>query len=41
MTAMPDDLFTRGFIALGLGVILLFVAQRIFNHWETKMPERL
>ena len=41
LTAMPDDLFTRGFIALGIGLILLFVAQRIFNHWETKMPERL
>ena len=41
VTAMPDDLFTRGFIALGLALVLLVVAQRIFNHFETKMPERL
>ena len=38
---MPDDLFARGFIALGIGVVLLVVAQRVFNHFENKMPERL
>ena len=38
---MPDHLFTRGFIALGMGVVLLFVAQRIFTHFENKIPERL
>ena len=31
----------RGFIALGIGVVLLVVAQWIFNHFENKMPERL
>ena len=41
VTAMPDDLFIRGFIALGMGLVLLIIAQRVFNHWETKMPERL
>jgi len=41
VTAMPDDLFIRGFIALGMGLVLLVIAQRVFNHWETKMPERL
>jgi ABC-2 type transport system permease protein len=41
VTAGPDDLFIRGFIALGMGLVLLIIAQRVFNHWETKMPERL
>jgi ABC-2 type transport system permease protein len=41
VTAGPDDLFARGFIALGVGVVLLLVAQWVFNHFENKMPERL
>ena len=38
---MPDDLFKRGFIALAVGIIMLLVAQRIFTHFENKIPERL
>jgi ABC-2 type transport system permease protein len=38
---MPDDLFTRGFIALAAGIVLLLVAQKIFTHFENKIPERL
>ena len=38
---MPDDLFTRGFIALAVGIVMLLVAQRIFTHFENKIPERL
>jgi ABC-2 type transport system permease protein len=40
-THMPDHLFERGFIALVLGVVLLFVAQKIFTRFENKIPERL
>ena len=38
---MPDHLFTRGFIALAVALVLLVVAQRIFTHFENKIPERL
>jgi ABC-2 type transport system permease protein len=38
---MPEHLFTRGFIALGAAVVLLFVAQKIFARFENKIPERL
>ncbi len=38
---MPDDLFTRGFIALAVAIVMLLVAQRIFTHYENKIPERL
>ena len=38
---MPDHLFQRGFIALAVGIIMLLVAQRIFTHFENKIPERL
>jgi ABC-2 type transport system permease protein len=39
--AMPDHLFMRGIIALFAAVVLLFVAQRIFTHFENKIPERI
>ena len=38
---MPDHLFTRGFIALAVGLVLLVVAQWIFTRFENKIPERL
>ena len=39
--AMPDHLFMRGFIALGVALVLLVIAQRIFAHFENRIPERL
>ncbi len=38
---MPDHLFTRGFIALAVGLVLLVAAQKIFTLFENKIPERL
>ncbi len=38
---MPDHLFTRGFIALGGALVLLVIAQKIFTHFEKKIPERI
>jgi ABC-2 type transport system permease protein len=39
--AMPDDLYTRGFIMLGVGIVFLFVSQLIFSRLESKFAERL
>jgi ABC-2 type transport system permease protein len=39
--SMPDHLFERGLIALVAAIVLLFIAQGIFNKFENKMPERL
>ena len=41
VAAMPDHLFTRGFIALAAAFVLLLIAQRIFTHFENRIPERL
>ncbi len=38
---LPDHLFTRGFIALGAGLVMLVIAQMIFAKLENKIPERL
>jgi len=38
---MPDHLFTRGFVALGAALVMLLIAQKIFTHFENKIPERL
>ena len=38
---MPDHLFTRGFVALAAAMLMLVLAQKIFTHFENKMPERL
>ena len=38
---MPDHLFTRGLIMLGISIVLLVLAQRIFSRLEAKVPERL
>ena len=38
---MPDHLFTRGLVHLGISLVLLVVAQLVFRRLETKFPERL
>lgn len=37
----PPDLWSRGFITLGICVLLLWLAQRFFSRAEGKFPERL
>lgn len=37
----PPDLFLRGFITLGVSLVLLWAAQRIFSRSENAFPERL
>lgn len=39
--AMPDDLYTRGFIMLGIGIVFLGVCQLVFSRLESKFAERL
>jgi ABC-2 type transport system permease protein len=36
-----DDLYSRGFIMLGIGLVLLGVAQFVFSRLEKSVPERL
>ncbi|MGH3360835.1 MAG: ABC transporter permease [Nocardioides sp.] len=38
---MPDNLFTLGFIHLGVAFLLLGLAQVVFSRLENKIPERL
>ena len=38
---MPDHLFARGWIALGLALVLLVIAQLVFARFENRIPERL
>jgi ABC-2 type transport system permease protein len=38
---MPDDLFSRGFIQLGVCLVFLGIAQVVFTRLENKFPERL
>ena len=38
---MPTHLFERGFIAFGIGIVLVFLAQRVFARFEKRIPERL
>ena len=38
---LPDNLFTLGLIHLGVGLVLLGVAQLAFTRLENKIPERL
>ena len=40
-TQMPDHLFTRGFIQLGLCLVFLVFAQIVFMRLDNKFPERL
>jgi ABC-2 type transport system permease protein len=37
----PPDLWERGFIMLGICLVLVFLAQKIFARLEGKFPERL
>ena len=36
-----DHLYTRGFIMLGVGLVLLVVGQWVFSRLEKQIPERL
>jgi ABC-2 type transport system permease protein len=38
---MPDHLYTRGFVMLAIGVVFLFLCQRLFTRLEAKFAERL
>ncbi|KQY56486.1 MULTISPECIES: ABC transporter permease [unclassified Nocardioides] len=38
---MPDHLFTRGLISVGVCLVLLAIAQWVFSRLENKIPERL
>ncbi|QZY30009.1 ABC transporter permease [Nocardioides coralli] len=38
---LPDDLFQRGGVMLGISVALLVVAQIVFTRLERRIPERL
>ncbi|GAA4676209.1 ABC transporter permease [Nocardioides nanhaiensis] len=40
-TELPDHLFSRGFVMLGISALLLVVAQLVFRRFEEKIPERL
>ena len=40
-TQMPDHLFTRGFIMLGVALVILALSQIVFTKLEDKFPERL
>lgn len=40
-TELPDALFTRGLVMLGVGVVVLLVGQWVFRRLENKIPERL
>lgn len=38
---IPDHLYAYGFLALGIALLLLLIAQRIFTRFENRIPERL
>jgi ABC-2 type transport system permease protein len=38
---LPDHLFTRGVIALGISLVVLGVGQLVFSRLQNKIPERL
>jgi ABC-2 type transport system permease protein len=38
---MPDHLFTRSVIALGISLVVLGIGQLVFSRLENKIPERL
>jgi ABC-2 type transport system permease protein len=40
-THFPDHLFTRGFVHLGVCLVILGIAQLVFSRLENKFPERL
>lgn len=40
-TSFPDDLWVRGFIMLGVCLVLIAVAQWVFSRLESKVPEMM
>jgi ABC-2 type transport system permease protein len=38
---LPDHLYTRGLVHLGIALVVLVVAQLVFTRLENKFPERL
>lgn len=38
---MPDQLFQRGWIMLGAGLVFLVIAQMLFTRFDNRIPERL
>ncbi|MEJ7774443.1 MAG: ABC transporter permease [Nocardioidaceae bacterium] len=40
-SSLPEDLYTRGLIALGASVIVLVIGQLVFTRLENRIPERL
>ena len=40
-THLPDHLWTRGLVHLGVALVVLVVAQLVFTRLENKFPERL
>jgi ABC-2 type transport system permease protein len=40
-TQLPDHLLTRGMVMIGVGAVLLLLAQLTFSKLENKIPERL
>jgi ABC-2 type transport system permease protein len=40
-TSLPDHLFTRSLIALGISLVVLGIGQLVFSRLQNKIPERL
>jgi ABC-2 type transport system permease protein len=40
-TDLPDMLFTRGLISVGVALVLLAIGQWVFSHFENRIPENL
>ena len=40
-TELPDAMFSRGLLMLGISVVVLLVGQWVFRRFENKIPERL
>jgi hypothetical protein len=38
---MPDHLFTRGFIMIGIAIVLVYLAQLLFTRLESNFAEFL
>ena len=41
LTEMPDAMFSRGLVMLGVAVVVLLLGQWVFRRFENKIPERL
>jgi ABC-2 type transport system permease protein len=40
-TDLPDHLFARGFVMVGVSLVVLLIAQMVFSRLEHKIPERI